>query len=123
MTTVSISQNGNFVYSSGGLLTGERFCQASGGANLTQVVLQAVSGYNASSNVRYLQLFSLVSPAGVPLWVARIPADATFSFEPPAQGWPSSGLLRWDVSDTGPTYTASVDTFWVQAQGRAVCIP
>lgn len=81
--------------------------------------LALITGWSASIATRWLQLFDNAAPAlgAVPRQSFPVPAGASFSFAQSALGAPFGPACFWAVSDTGPTFTQSADSFWVYAEG------
>lgn len=124
MTTIVISTTQRFQYASDALLVGELMVSS---PDLFSTVLDLVHGFNASGNARFFQLFNLdavPAPGTVPLISFPVPAGQPFSWMPASPGFiarlNAPQGVSWWVSTTGDTYTASADTFWVNATGRGV---
>ncbi|HKY36507.1 MAG TPA: hypothetical protein VJN18_11245 [Polyangiaceae bacterium] len=84
-------------------------------------VLGLITGWSASASQRWLQLFDDATPApgSVPRQSFPVPAGASFSFASSELAPAFGGACFWAVSDTGPTFTQSADSFWVYAEGQS----
>jgi hypothetical protein len=82
--------------------------------------LALISGWSGAAVVRYLQLFDSAAPApgSVPRQSFPVGPGRTFSFGQSELGPAFGAACFWAVSDTGPTYTQSADSFWVYAEGQ-----
>lgn len=122
MTAATILATGPFQYASDALLSDELFCAPGPGVTIDSIAMQHVHGFSESASTLYLQLHEGAAPpapGAVPLICIKIPAGLTGSWSP-AGTWQSyGGELGWYVSSTAATYTASVETCWINAQGIA----
>lgn len=77
------------------------------------------TGFSASASDLYIMFFELAAvPANgeVPAYVMPVPAKGLFSWAP-SQGGRVFNALTYAVSSTAGTYTASLQTFWVDIEG------
>lgn len=81
--------------------------------------LALITGFSASLATRWLQLFDTNTPApgAEPRQSFPVPAGAPFSFASSAVGPAFGSQCFWAVSDTGPTFSQSPDSFFVYAEG------
>jgi hypothetical protein len=118
---------GRWQYRTNAPVATQQFIAPTVGFELRTFGLDQVSGFSLSASRRYFQLFEATLSAGlVPLFSMPVEAGQPFAWQPAAPGFQlvnSPALNVWGVSTTPGTYTASADTFWVQAQGRFLLVP